>query len=266
MKLKVGFLQFKPEFGKIKENTDFIVSELKKHKFDIAVLPELCSTGYLFENTKQANELAEDENGYFVKSLLSLAREKNCLIAGGFCEKGKDKPFNSQVLVSEKGIVSIYRKAHLFYKEKEIFERGDTPFNAVDTGKGYKVGLMICFDWIFPEAMRSLALDGAKVILHSANLVLPYCQRAMFARSLENRVFIITANRFGKEKNKKGEEIEFTGKSQIISPNGEVVLTVGRETTGLFSVEIDLKETDKNLNPLNNLFSDRRTDLYKISN
>jgi len=265
MKLKVGFLQFRPEFGKIKENTDFIVSELvEKHEFDIAVLPELCSTGYLFENSKQASELAEDENGYFAKSLLKLAKEKNCLIAGGFCEKGKDKPFNSQILVSEKGVLSIYRKAHLFYKEKEIFEKGDTPFKAVDSGKGYKVGLMICFDWIYPEAMRSLALDGAEVILHSSNLVLPYCQKAMFARALENRVFIITANRFGKEINSKGETVEFTGQSQIMSPNGEVLLTVGRTTTGFYSVEIDLSLTDKQMNPLNNLFADRRKNLYKL--
>ncbi len=262
MKLKVGFLQFKPEFGKIKENTDFVVSELERHEFDIAVLPELCSTGYLFESPKQANGLAEDENGYFAKNLLKLAKEKKCLIAGGFCEKGKEKPFNSQILVSENGILSIYRKAHLFYKEKEIFEKGDTPFKAIDTGKGYKVGLMICFDWIYPEAMRSLALSGAEIILHSANLVLPYCQRAMFARALENRVFIITANRFGKETNSKGETVEFTGKSQIMSPNGEVLLSVGEKTQGFYSVEIDLTLTDKQINPLNHLFADRREDLY----
>ncbi len=264
MKLTVGFLQFKPEFGKIRENTDYIIGELKKHRFDIAVLPELCTTGYLFESVKQANEFAESKDGYFIQSLSKLAKEKKCIIAGGFCERGKEKPFNSQVLVSEKGVLSIYRKAHLFYKEKEIFAKGNTPFKAVDTGKGYKVGLMICFDWIFPEAMRSLALDGAQVILHSANLVLPYCQRAMFARSLENRVFIITANRFGKETNSKGESVEFTGKSQITSPEGEVLLTIGEKTKGFYSVEIDLSLTDKQMNPLNHLFNDKRTDLYNL--
>ncbi len=264
MTLTIGFLQFKPEFGKIKENTDFIISELEKHKFDIAVLPELCSTGYLFEDKNQALSLAENTEGYFIQSLLKLAKEKECLIAGGFAEKDGDKVYNSQVLVSEKGILSIYRKAHLFYKEKEVFEAGNTPFKAVDTGKGFKVGLMICFDWIFPEAMRSLALDGAEIILHSANLVLPYCQKAMFARSIENRVFIITANRFGKEKTSKGEVVEFTGKSQIINPNGEVLLSVGKEITGFFKVEIDLSLTKKNLNPLNHLFKDRRTDLYNL--
>ncbi len=262
MSLTIGFLQFRPEFGEIRKNTDFIVNTLIKHNFDIAVLPELCSTGYLFEDKKQALSLAENTEGYFVQSLLKLAKEKECLIAGGFAEKEGEKVYNSQVLVSEKGILSIYRKAHLYYKEKEIFKAGNTPFKAVDTGKGFKVGLMICFDWIFPEAMRSLALDGADIILHSANLVLPYCQRAMFARSIENRVFIITANRFGKEKNSKGEVVEFTGKSQIINPNGEVLLSVGKEITGFFKVEIDLSLTKKNLNPLNHLFKDRRKELY----
>ena len=81
---------------------------------------------------------------------------------------------------------------------------------------------MICFDWFFPETARSLALLGADIIAHPANLVLPYCQKAMITRCLENRVFAVTANRIGQEK--RGEDdFQFTGASQIISYDGKVL-------------------------------------------
>jgi predicted amidohydrolase len=82
-----------------------------------------------------------------------------------------------------------------------------------------KVGMMICFDWIFPESARTLALKGAQIIAHPSNLVLSYCQQAMFTRAVENRVFTITANRTGTEIN-GDKELYFTGKSVIVDTKG----------------------------------------------
>ena len=70
--------------------------------------------------------------------------------------------------------------------------------------------------------MRILMLKGADIICHPSNLVLPFCQNAMITRSIENRLFTITANRIGKE-TRGGNEFSFTGKSQITSPFGKVV-------------------------------------------
>jgi predicted amidohydrolase len=92
----------------------------------------------------------------------------------------------------------------LFFGEKSCNEEalwfcpGDRDFPVFDIGP-CKIGIMICFDWFFPESMRILSLKGADVICHSANLVLPFCQDAMVTRCLENHVFAITANRIGME-------------------------------------------------------------------
>jgi len=123
---------------------------------------------------------------------------------------------------------------------------------------------MICFDWIFPEAVRSLALGGAAVIAHPANLVLPWCQRAMFARAVENQVFAITANRFGTEARDRASPLTFTGGSQIMTPDGEVIAKAGQSEAVVMTREIDLSTSNPQLNSLNHLFADRRPDLYRL--
>jgi predicted amidohydrolase len=121
---------------------------------------------------------------------------------------------------------------------------------------------MICFDWIFPEAARTLSLAGAQIIAHPANLVLPYCQNAMITRSIENRVFTITANRIGKEK--LGiEKLRFTGQSQMTAPDGKILFR-GPENKATFHVmSIDPKQAlDKSISKRNDLFKDRRIEFY----
>ena len=123
---------------------------------------------------------------------------------------------------------------------------------------------MICFDWIFPEAARNLALQGAQVICHPANLVLPYCQAAMVTRSLENAVFSITANRTGSETTTQ-QSLHFTGSSQIIGPKGQKLASATEEGTNLKIVEVNPEQaSDKFFTPQNNLFTDRRPDTYSL--
>jgi len=124
------------------------------------------------------------------------------------------------------------------------------------------VGMMICFDWIFPEVVRILALEGAEIICQPANLVLPWCQRAMVTRAIENRIFIVTANRIGREK--RGErELKFTGGSQITGHEGELLLQASLEGEEVGIVDLDPSiARDKAITQENDLFSDRRPDLY----
>ncbi|GAG96559.1 unnamed protein product, partial [marine sediment metagenome] len=119
-----------------------------------------------------------------------------------------------------------------------------------------------CFDWFFPETFRSLALLGADIIAHPANLVLPYCQRAMITRCLINRVFAVTSNRIGNEA--RGEDnFTFTGGSQITSYNGDVLSSAPKDKAHIDFVKIDVeKARDKNLNIFNDVIKDRRTEFY----
>jgi predicted amidohydrolase len=122
--------------------------------------------------------------------------------------------------------------------------------------------MMICFDWLFPEAARTLALQGAQVICHPANLVLPFCPDSMPVRALENRVFTITANRTGREKRGK-LDFSYIGQSTMAGPDGRVLFRAGTKQECVRVVDIDPKKADnKKVTPLNDLFKDRRTEWY----
>ena len=92
----------------------------------------------------------------------------------GLPERAGAHCFNSAVVVGPKGFIGCYRKTHLFFEETIFFTPGDTGFHVWDIGVA-KVGVMICFDWFYPEAARTLALQGADIIAHPSNLVLPHC-------------------------------------------------------------------------------------------
>lgn len=183
-------------------------------------------------------------------------------ICGGYAERSEDRFFNSSFFIGDGRLVANYRKTHLFSHEKEFFSPGDTGFS-VFSYKGTQFGMMICFDWFFPEAARTLALLGADVILHPANLVLPYCQRAMFTRAVENRVFTVTANRVGMEENAERSNT-FSGGSVIVSPAGDYLLEMDKRMEQCLTIEIDpAAARDKKVTVLNDLFADRRPQFYR---
>jgi predicted amidohydrolase len=122
---------------------------------------------------------------------------------------------------------------------------------------------MICFDWIFPEAARSLALQGADLIAHPSNLVLPYCHAAMATRALENGVFVATANRVGTE-DRAGRSLTFTGGSRVIDPRGRVLAAAGTASEETIVVELDpAAARDKTITAHNDRLGDRRPELYR---
>ncbi|MEA3471067.1 MAG: nitrilase-related carbon-nitrogen hydrolase [Thermodesulfobacteriota bacterium] len=262
--MKVGFIQFGPVFGDIEGNIDTVKRLVDGADADILVLPELFNTGYLFTSHEEVEKLSEEiPGGKTTEALCELAQRKNVWIVGGLAERSGKNIYNSAVLVGPKGYRAVYRKIHLFFEEKVWFQPGERGFEVHDIG-WCKIGIMICFDWIFPESMRVLSLMGADVVCHSSNLVLSYCQDAMKTRCLENRVFAVTANRTGTEK-RGGKSLYYTGKSQVTGTDGGVLLRAGEAAEEVGIVEIDVNETrTKEVNEYNDLFGDRRPELYRI--
>jgi len=122
---------------------------------------------------------------------------------------------------------------------------------------------MICYDWYYPEVARTLMLRGAEIVCHPSNLILPYCPDAMVTRSLENRIFSITANRIGQEARGGKLPLTFIGKSSVISPKGMVLARASADQAECVVVEIDPGEArDKSLNPYNDMLKDRRPRSY----
>ena len=258
--IKIGFVQFNPIFGKVDENNKKIESLVSKTEADLLVLPELCNTGYMFKDKNELSQLTEKiPDGKTTKEWTRIAKENNVFIVGGLAEKEGLDFYDSSVLVGPKGYIGKYRKTHLFMNEKKIFTHGNLGFNVFDTEVG-RIGLMICFDYMFPEVARVLALKGADIICNPVNLVSPPSRvmTAMRARALENGVYAIAVNRVGEERGHT-----FLGGSEIIGPRMEVLAQVN-DKEEVKVVEVDLeKARDKKYTEFNDLLKDRRPEFYK---
>jgi predicted amidohydrolase len=262
--MRVGFLQFAPVFGDIKRNLDQVVARLEGVETDLIVLPELFASGYQFVSQEEVHDLSEAvPDGPTTKRLCELAQSRCLTIVAGLPERSGNRYFNSAIIVGSTGFIGCYRKTHLFFEETLYFTPGDTGFQVWDIGPA-KLGVMVCFDWFYPEAARTLALKGAEVIAHPSNLVLPHCPDAMVTRCLENRVFNVTANRIGKESRGGKPPLTFIGQSEIVTPRGQILHRAGREHDELTIVEIEPGEArSKRLNQYNDLLVDRRSSFYQ---
>jgi predicted amidohydrolase len=263
--VKVAFIQTSPAFGRIEYNVESALKKIGSLGAELVVLPELFSTGYQFRSKGEALEYSEKVgSGYATSALAGIARDRSIYIVAGIAERSGKRVYNSAIFVGPGGLIGVYRKAHLFAGELKIFSPGNTDFKVYDIGIA-KVGMMICFDWLFPEVARTLALKGADVICHPSNLVLPYCPQAMITRSIENRVYSITANRVGKEERIKGSPLRFIGSSQVVAPDGTVEYRAGSARVEARVVEIEPEAArNKLITPVNDIFRDRRRDLYDI--
>ncbi len=250
-----------PQVGEVDKNLKHLEEILKKAtalEVDVLVLPELANSGYAFESEEEVNLCAEEiPDGPYSKSLIKWSTKKRFVVAG-ICESSGNHTYNSAGIFANGKHVGSYRKIHLFNKEKKWFTAGvEEP--PVITHEGNQYGVMVCWDWVFPEVARILALKGTQAILHPANLVLTYCQDAMRTRSIENGVFTATANRVGLER-----ELAFSGKSQITDNRAKVLLSFSEDEVIVGSVDLDLGlADDKNLTKRNHLLKDRKPELYQ---
>jgi predicted amidohydrolase len=261
--VQVGFFQFEPEFGEVTRNLDRVMARLDRVACDLIVLPELFASGYQFVSQEEVRRLAEPvPDGVTTQLLTELAKRRRLWIVAGLPEKAGETYFNSAVIVGPQGFVGCYRKTHLFAEEMLFFAPGDTGFQVWDAGQA-KIGVMICFDWYYPESARTLALKGADIICHPSNLILPHCPDSMPTRCLENRVFAVTCNRIGSEARGGKEPLTYIGQSEIVTPKGRILHRALRDQEEVFVVDIDPMEArSKALNPYNDLLRDRRPALY----
>lgn len=258
--IRIGYVQMEPLLGDCAANRARIEACLRSApEADLLVLPELASSGYNFATREAAWEASEPIDGPLVELLSKLARERGTSYAAGLAERAGPELMNSAVVVSPRGLAGVYRKAHLFWKERELFAPGDSGFPVFDLG-GFRLGVLICFDWRFPEAWRALGLGGADVVAHPSNLVIPgHAQRALPIHALIHRYFTVTANRIGEERG-----LGFTGRSIICDPRGEILAEAPVDRPETRVVEVDLAlARDKAITPLNDILGDRRPDLYQ---
>jgi len=258
--MKVGFIQFAPVLGDVQatiRKIDGLIALAKRA--DLVVLPELCNSGYNFKSYEQAWKTSEEiEDSIFVRYLESLCRKYNFHVVSGINERDNDSLYNSAVLIGPEGYIGKYRKLHLFVREKDFFTPGDAGLPVFDIGV-CRLGILVCFDWIFPEVWRILALKGADIICHPSNLVIPgLAQRAVPIHGVTNRVYVISANRIGTEGG-----LTFTGLSTIADPKGDILVQASQSDEDVKIVDIDIElARDKMVTPRNDIFADRRPEEY----
>src|SRR5215831_144865 len=260
---RVGFVQGRPRFGHSEENLERALALAAPLAADLVVIPELWSSGYVFSSRAEVARLAEDaERGVSARALSAAARRERRHYVAGFPERHRGRYFNSAMLVGPSGVRAVYRKLHLFEREAEWFAAGDLPLAVHRVGPA-RVGLMICFDWRFPEVARVLALMGADVLAHPSNLVFGQAPEGMRTRALENNVFAVTANRTGVE-TRPGGRVAFTGRSQVIAPSGDVLVRAGARGTEARAASCDLSlARRKRITRRTPIFSNRRPDYYR---
>ncbi|HVA85064.1 MAG TPA: nitrilase-related carbon-nitrogen hydrolase [Candidatus Saccharimonadales bacterium] len=235
-----------------------------RDRADIIVLPELVTSGYVFESTQEAASVAIDAGDQLLREWAAAASAGDAVVIGGFCERGHDgHTYNSAVVVDRSGVLGVYRKAHLWDREKLWFTPGDEPPRVFDTSVG-RIGVLVCYDLEFPEMVRTLALAGAELIAVPTNWPLsdrPQTERppevinAMAAARI-NRVFIACCDRVGTERGQ-----EWTGGSSIIDENGWVLAS--QAGVGAARAAVDLTRAhDKSLTRLADVHADRRPELY----
>jgi predicted amidohydrolase len=238
---------------------------------DLIVFPECMLSGYAYDSREEAMPHAVAIDDPLFADLAQAAASQNLHLTVGFIEKDGNRLFNASALIGPAGVVGHYRKIHLPHLGIDRFvDRGDFPYcvhSAKTQSDGdVKIGLAICYDCSFPEPMRLLALAGADVIAlstnwpngaaHTAKIVPP-------ARSMENHLFFVAANRVGEENG-----FGFCGCSSICGPDGVVLAsTEGDEETILFAEVDPAQARNKRIERVPGThvihrFDDRRPEFY----
>ncbi|CAN5151119.1 nitrilase family protein [soil metagenome] len=271
---RAAALQLAPVVGELEANseraTDAIDRALSSGNdtdggADIVVLPELVTSGYVFESMAEARSLALAPDDALFGTWAALAARRGSIVVAGFAELGEDdRLYNSAAVIGSDGVLAVYRKAHLWNEEKNFFTAGDQRPPVVETEHG-RLGVMICYDLEFPEWTRLAALAGTDILAVPTNWPLverPAGERAPevqigIAAARVNRMAIVAADRAGTERG-----VAWTEGTTIIDADGWVADVAG-PGIGEAWAEIDpARSRDKTLTPLADAHGDRRPELY----
>lgn len=197
----------------------------------LAVFPELFLTGYNLGS--RARDLAEPIDGLSLRRLASIAKETGVAIVAGFPEVENDNLYNTAIAIDADGqVVGHHRKVFLFGETEQQLYCAGTSFSTFDLC-GYCCALSICYDIEFPEAVRSVARQGAELLINPTANMAPYYEvptTLARARALENGIAVIYANLCGDEPGQC-----YTGLSAIIGPDGTDIGRAGTDRSILIA-------------------------------
>lgn len=265
--MRVAVAQMEPRLAEKERNLDAALERLEEAAAagaQLLVLPECAIPGYMFDSAEEALPHAEEIPGPTTEAF-----ERECARLGvhaitGLLERDGDTLYNAAILAGPDGLIGSYRKTHLPFLGVDRFVTPGDEFKVFDTALG-RIGLIICYDLRFPEVTRTLALHGADMVALPTNFPMAaklQCDVIAPARAAENRIYLLVANRVGKER-----WGEFCGWSQIVDPYGTRLAEAGETEETLLVADVELeKARDKDYVVPGEyelyLFGHRRPELY----
>lgn len=265
---RIACLQISPRIASLEHNRRLTTTAIRgavAAGADIVVLPELATSGYVFRSAAEAEATAISADDALFDEWAAEAAAGPAVVIGGFAERGAGGVLhNSAAVVDGGGVLQVYRKTHLWDREKLFFTAGSETPSVVETAAGV-IGVLICYDLEFPEMTRTLALAGADLIVVPTNWPLvarPPGERppeviAAMAAARASRVFVACCDRTGTERGQR-----WTAGSAIVDRDGWVVAAAA--TSGRVVADVDLGQArHKAWTDLSDALGDRRPELYR---
>lgn len=261
--IKVSTIQMEILSGETEKNLNKACAFIEKAVescADIICLPELFTTGFCYN---KLSDVAEKIPGRTTAVVSEKARKYHAaIIAGSIIEKRDGRFFNTSIVINKNGeMVGTYSKLHLasITDEDKYFTAGNN-IKVFDIGC-CKIGIMICYDFRFPEMAILLSNNGAQIIFIIAHFPVArvsHWKNIIRTRAIDNQVFIVAVNAVG-----NSELGKLCGNSAIISPWGDTICGLGQEEEGIINAEIDLCQVNIARQRLP-LLQSKRGDIYKI--
>jgi predicted amidohydrolase len=264
-RMRVSAVALPIEIGELDTNLTRIRDAIDATESDgahLVVFPELATSGYVFDDATEARALSMRADDSRLVALASHV-PVGAVAVVGFCEADGDRLFNSALVIGRGSVLGRYRKAHLWDAECDVFTPGSEAGAVFNTPVG-RVGVAICYDSEFPELPRRLALAGADVLALPVNWPKvarpsgehpPETIQAM-ASARSSRLATVIADRHGAERG-----VEWTGGTSVISSDGWI--RAMPDDRGIATAVLDMSD-DKSLGAQNDLFGDRRPELYGV--
>jgi 5-aminopentanamidase len=240
----------------------------------LVVLPELAPSGYCFLDREEAWAAGEALDGPSVTALGQVSEERSVTVVAGLPLREGDDLFNAAVVVEDGQVLGVYRKSHLWAREKLLFTPGEQGPLVVSTRCGM-LAVVVCYDLEFPELVRVAAEAGAEIVAAPVNWPnldhptdqLPIEVVKAQAAAAYYGVHVVVADRYGDERGTR-----WLGGSCIIASSGYLVAgpatPPGRPAQeALLLADIDPADSRaKSLGDHNDRLLDRRESLYSRRN
>jgi N-carbamoylputrescine amidase len=212
----------------------------------IICYPELfLSPWFPKEEEKTHLSLALEASNEALSPFKRLSKKTKTVLVIPLFESSNGKYYNSAAVIDGGKLLGIYRKVHLpdipLYRERFYFSPGDAGFPVFETSQG-KIGVQICWDNLFPEGSRILALKGAEVVFapNAASQNTHHLwEKAICATAFANNIYVFRVNRVGQE-----DGVSFYGRSFCAGPWGEMASELAGSKEAVILADADPRERE----------------------